>query len=72
MNCKIYYLRILKITCYEKVSFSRYFKFLFTGLFLFFSVKPVATVPFEMVGSYVVVQVRINNSTKLSLVLDTG
>ena len=37
MNCKIYYLRILKITCYEKVSFSRYFKFLFTGLFLFFS-----------------------------------
>ena len=40
--------------------------------FSFSPVKPVATVPFEMVGSYVVVQVRINNSTKLSLVLDTG
>jgi len=25
-----------------------------------------------MVGSYIVVEVRINNSTKLSLVLDTG
>ena len=40
--------------------------------FSFSPVKPVATVPFEMVGSYVVVQVRINNSNKLSLVLDTG
>lgn len=35
-------------------------------------IKPVATIPFEMVGSYIVVEVRINNSTKLSLVLDTG
>ncbi len=32
----------------------------------------VATIPFEMVGSYIVVDVRINNSTKLKMILDTG
>jgi len=32
----------------------------------------VATIPFEMVGSYIVLDVRINQSTKLKMILDTG
>ncbi len=32
----------------------------------------VATIPFEMEGSYIVLDVRINQSTKLKMILDTG
>jgi hypothetical protein len=32
----------------------------------------VATVPFEMVGSYIVLDAHINQSTKLKMILDTG
>jgi len=32
----------------------------------------VATIPFEMVGSYIVLDARINQSTKLKMILDTG
>jgi len=34
--------------------------------------RRIASVPFEMVGSYVVIKVRINNSTLLNLILDSG
>ena len=34
--------------------------------------KPVASIPFEMVGSYVVIPVRINQSTSLRFILDSG
>jgi hypothetical protein len=38
------------------------------------AVKPrrIETIPFEMVGSYVVITVRINNSSPLNLILDSG
>ncbi|MDO9152097.1 MAG: aspartyl protease family protein [Paludibacter sp.] len=47
------------------------------SLFLFACVaqsknKIVASIPFEMVGSYVVIVVRINQSTPLKMILDTG
>jgi len=52
---------------------------LFTLCFLFianlFSInksKPIASIPFEMVGSYVVVTVKINESSPLNLILDSG
>jgi len=32
----------------------------------------VASVPFEMAGSYIIVQVRINKTTPLNFILDTG
>ena len=32
----------------------------------------IASVPFQVVGSYIVVQVSINGSTKLNLILDSG
>lgn len=35
-------------------------------------IKPVATVPFEMVGTYVVLKVKINDSSPLNLILDSG
>lgn len=55
-------------------------KLVFLVVFIFSSLvcfavaynKPVASVPFEMVGSYIVLQVRINTSSKLSFILDTG
>ncbi len=34
--------------------------------------RPSFTVPFEMVGSYVVVSVRVNDSNPLKLILDSG
>lgn len=34
--------------------------------------KKVASFPFEMIGSYVVLTVRINNSTPLKMILDSG
>lgn len=34
--------------------------------------KPVASIPFEMVGSYIVVKVYINQSTSLRFILDSG
>ena len=34
--------------------------------------KCLESVPFEMVGSYVVIKVRINNSSPLNLILDSG
>lgn len=34
--------------------------------------KLVASIPFEMVGSYIVVETRINQSSKLKMILDTG
>ena len=35
-------------------------------------IKPVATIPFEMVGTYVVIKVKVNNSPSLNLILDSG
>lgn len=34
--------------------------------------KKIETIPFEMVGSFVVVKVKINESASLNLILDTG
>lgn len=34
--------------------------------------KPIVSIPFEKVGSYIVVEASINNSTKLKFILDTG
>ena len=34
--------------------------------------KKVASIPFDMVGSYVVVKVKVNESTSLNLILDSG
>jgi len=34
--------------------------------------KRIASVPFEMVGSYVVIKAKINESTTLNLILDSG
>jgi len=34
--------------------------------------RRIGSIPFEMVGSYVVIKVNINNSTPLNLILDSG
>ena len=34
--------------------------------------KKVESIPFEMVGSYVIIKVKINDSSTLSLILDSG
>jgi len=34
--------------------------------------KKIESIPFEMVGSYVVINVKINNSSPLNLILDSG
>ena len=34
--------------------------------------KKVASIPFEIVGSYVIIKVRINDSSTLNLILDSG
>lgn len=34
--------------------------------------RALATIPFEIVGSYAVVQMRVNASSKLSFIIDTG
>ena len=34
--------------------------------------KSIASIPFEQVGSYVIIKVRINNSSDLNLILDSG
>ena len=34
--------------------------------------KLITTIPFEMVGTYIVLTVRINNSSPLKMILDTG
>jgi hypothetical protein len=39
---------------------------------LFCKNKLISTIPFEMVGSYIVVNVKVNNSTPLKMILDTG
>lgn len=39
---------------------------------LFCKNKLIASIPFEMVGSYIVVNVKVNNSTPLKMILDTG
>lgn len=34
--------------------------------------KSIASIPFELVGSYVIIKVKINNSSNLNLILDSG
>lgn len=34
--------------------------------------RPVAVIPFEMAGSFIVIPVQINNSTTLRMIVDTG
>jgi hypothetical protein len=52
---------------------------LFALIFILFSdliaagkVKKIESIPFEMAGSFVVIKVRINDSSPLNLILDTG
>lgn len=55
-------------------------KLVFLVIYLFFSLvcmalrpnKPLVSIPFEMVGSYIVVEVRINESSRLKFILDSG
>lgn len=42
------------------------------GLYALNGQAKIASVPFQVVGSYIVVEVRINQSTKLNLILDSG
>jgi len=46
--------------------------FLPTGISAANGLKKIASVPFRMVGSYIVIEVSINGSTKLNLILDSG
>lgn len=51
--------------------------FIFYGWFLVVPIlygrnKAIATIPFDRVGSYIVVKVRINSSSALRLILDSG
>ncbi|MFT3752211.1 MAG: aspartyl protease family protein [Paludibacter sp.] len=45
---------------------------LFADLFAAGKPRAIASIPFEMVGSYVVIRVRINDSSPLNLILDSG
>ena len=49
-----------------------FFLILLTGLSAADKPKRIASVPFEMAGSYVIIKVRINESSTLSLILDSG
>ncbi len=40
--------------------------------FLLLSQKPIASLPFELVGDYIIVKASINNNPPLSFILDTG
>lgn len=40
--------------------------------FLYSKNKRIASVPFELTGSYIVVEVKINDSSPLKMILDTG
>ena len=49
-----------------------FFIFLFTYISALNRSKRIQSIPFEMVGSYVVISVRINDSSPLNLILDSG
>jgi len=46
--------------------------FLFSELSTAGRLKKIGSIPFEMTGSFVIVKVRINDSSPLNLILDTG
>jgi hypothetical protein len=48
------------------------FTFLIIAHFCTAKNKLVASIPFEMVGSYIVLDTKINQSSKLKMILDTG
>lgn len=56
----------------KRISLFVFILFLGTHLLVASKGKLISSIPFEMVGSYVVVKVRINNSSPLSMILDTG
>jgi hypothetical protein len=56
----------------KKITLITFFFLLFTNIFAERKPKRVESIPFEMVGSYVVVRVKINDSSPLNLILDTG
>ena len=67
------YLRILKNHKIMRKFHLLFFCCLFIPDFAFPKrIKPVASIPFEMVGTYVVIKVRVNNSSPLNLILDSG
>lgn len=55
----------------------RGFLFLLSFICLHFGIearngKKLASIPFEMVGSYAIIKVKVNNSSTLNLILDSG
>ena len=67
------YLRMLILVCYtmNKITLFWIAIIYFSGNVLAKNTL-VATIPFEMVGSYIVVETKINNSSKLKMILDSG
>lgn len=67
-----------KVILYEFSFQKRNYSFMLSlflltfNTFVFAKQKPVASIPFEAVGSYVVLKAKINNSTPLNLIFDTG
>lgn len=58
-----------------KIKLVTYFlllMFTFSSNFCFGKNKKVASFPFEMIGSYIVLTAKINHSTPLKLILDSG
>ncbi len=56
----------------RKFSFLLIFFVLIQAIIASDRIKPVASIPFEMVGTYAVIKVRINKSSPLNLILDSG
>jgi hypothetical protein len=56
----------------KRAFFIAFFIFLLTDIPATNKPKRIESIPFEMVGSYVVIRVRINDSSVLNLILDSG
>jgi len=56
----------------KRVIFLAFFFFLLANVSAAKKPKKIESIPFEMVGSYVVVKVKINDSSPLNLILDSG
>jgi hypothetical protein len=56
----------------RRVLFFALSLFVVANLFSANKSRPIASIPFEMVGTYVVVKVKINDSSSLNLILDSG
>jgi len=48
------------------------FTFVITDIFAAIKPRKIESIPFEMIGNYVVISVRVNDSSPLNLILDSG